>query len=91
MIDVYGHFCPRGRLNMVRATSKGNEAKSKMKHPSNMQTPRFKNGGSDSWSNTQPLDHGDTPLLYTDCVRAHINTIAVIITLMLLLLPSIYY
>jgi len=33
----YGHFCAHGRLN-------GNEAKSKMKHPSNMPTPRFELG-----------------------------------------------
>ena len=29
---------------MGRATSKGNEAKSKVKHPSGMPTPRFEHG-----------------------------------------------
>ena len=31
-------------FSMGRATSKGNEAKSKMKHPSDMPTPRFEHG-----------------------------------------------
>ena len=37
----YGHFCARGRLKRGRASSMGNEAKSKMKHPSDMPSPRF--------------------------------------------------
>ena len=41
---------------MGRATSNGNEAKSKMKQPSDIPTPRFETGGSDLWSNTLPLD-----------------------------------
>jgi len=36
---------------MGQATSKGTEAKSKMKHP------RFEHGGCDLWSNTLLLDH----------------------------------
>jgi len=40
---------------MNRATSKGNEAKTKQ--PSDMPTPRFEHGGSDLWSNTLLLDH----------------------------------
>ena len=44
---------------MGRTTSKGNEVKLKMKHPSNMPMPRFEHGDSDLWSNTIPLDHGD--------------------------------
>ena len=47
---------------MGRATSKGNEAKSKMKRPSDMPTPRFAHGGSDLWSNTLPLNHGGAPV-----------------------------
>ena len=41
---------------MGRATSKGNEAKSEMKHPSDMPTPRFELGdtGSDMWSSALP-------------------------------------
>jgi len=39
---------------MGGATAKCNEAKSKMKHPSDMPTQRFKLGGSDLWSNTLP-------------------------------------
>jgi len=39
---------------MGRAASKGNEAKPKMTHPSDMPTPRFEHG----WSNALPLDHG---------------------------------
>ena len=45
---------------MGRATSKGNKAKSKMKQPSDMPTPRFEHGGSDLWSNTLLLDQGGT-------------------------------
>ena len=33
----------------------GNEAKSKMKHPSDMPTPRFELGDSDMWSNALPI------------------------------------
>jgi len=40
--------------DMGRATSKGNEAKSKMKQPLDKLTPRFEN----LWSNTLPLDYG---------------------------------
>ena len=40
---------------MGRASSKVNEAKSKMKHPSDMPTPRFELGGSDLWSNALPV------------------------------------
>ena len=42
---------------MGRATSKGNEAKSKMKHPSDVHTPDLNSGGSDLWSNAILLDH----------------------------------
>jgi len=42
---------------MGRATSKGSEAKSKMKQPSDMPMPGFERGGSDMWSNKLPLDH----------------------------------
>ena len=39
-----------------RVTSKGNEAKSQMKHPSDMPTHWDSNsGGSDLWSNTLPV------------------------------------
>ena len=41
---------------MGRATSEGNEAKSKTKKPSDSNT-----GGSDLWSNTLPLDDGGAP------------------------------
>ena len=34
----YGQFCAQGRINGP-ATSKGNEAKSKTKQPSDMPTP----------------------------------------------------
>ena len=44
---------------MGRATSKGNEAKSKIKQPSDIPPPNT--GGSDLWSNTLPLDHRGTP------------------------------
>jgi len=40
-------------------TSEGNEAKSKMKHPSDMTTPRFEHRWQWS-SNTVPLDHVGT-------------------------------
>ena len=53
----------RPLLYTGRATSKGNEAKSKMKQPSDIPTPRFDTGGSDLWSNTLPLDHGGAPYL----------------------------
>jgi len=44
---------------MGRTTSKGNDMKSKMKHPSDMPPRRDSNlGGNDLWSNTLPLDHG---------------------------------
>ena len=47
---------------MGRVTSKGNEAKSKMKQPSDMPTHRDLNtGGSDLWSNMLLLNHGDDP------------------------------
>ena len=39
-LTFYGHFCACGRL-IGRATSKSNEAKSKMKHLSDIPTPRF--------------------------------------------------
>jgi len=42
-------------------TSKGNEAKSKTKQPSDMPTPKFEHSGSDLWCNMLPLDHGGTP------------------------------
>ena len=42
---------------MERGTSKGNEAKSKLKELSDLTTPRFEHGGeSDLWSNTLLLD-----------------------------------
>ena len=50
---------------MSRATSKGNEVKSKMNQPSDIPTPRFEHGGSDLWSNTLPLDHGGAPVTLT--------------------------
>ena len=43
---------------MGRATSKGNEAKSKTKQTSDMPTPSLNTGSSDLWSNMLPLDHG---------------------------------
>ena len=46
---------------MGRATSKGNEAKSKRKQPSDMPTPRFEHGCQVLWSNTLPLDHRGAP------------------------------
>ena len=51
---------------MGRATYKGNEAKSKMKHPSDMTTPRDANSdGWDLWSVVQPATSytTDMPLL----------------------------
>ena len=44
----YGQFCAHVRLN---ATSRGNEAKSKMKDPSDMSHRDSNSGGSDLWSN----------------------------------------
>ena len=44
---------------MGRVTSKGNEAKSNMKHSSDMPTPN--SGDSDLWSNPLPLVHGGAP------------------------------
>jgi len=41
----------RAKWEMGRVASKGNEAKLKMKQPSNMPTLRFERGGSDLWSN----------------------------------------
>ena len=43
MIDVYRHFYVHGRQKWAERPSnvKGNEAKSKMKHSSDMSTPRF--------------------------------------------------
>ena len=43
---------------MGQATSKGNEAKLKMKQPSDIPMRRFEHSGSDLWSNMLPLDHG---------------------------------
>jgi len=40
MMMFYGHFYAHGRLNGL-SEAKGNEAKSKMKPPSDMPTPRF--------------------------------------------------
>ena len=40
---------------MGRATSKGNEAKSKMKHPSDSPSQSSNSGGSDLWSNALPV------------------------------------
>jgi len=37
MIGIFGHVCAHGRL-MGRATSKGNEAESNMKDPSDIRT-----------------------------------------------------
>jgi len=37
----YGHFGAGGRLNGPSETSEGNEAKSTMKQPSDVPTPRF--------------------------------------------------
>jgi len=47
---------------MGRATSKGNEVKSKMKQPSGVPRRDSNTGGSYLWSNTLPLDHGRVPL-----------------------------
>jgi len=59
---------------MGRATSKGNEAKSRMKQPSDMRPRRDSNtGGSDLWSNTLPLDQGGTPKTYLMSERYHIR------------------
>jgi len=45
-------------------TSNSNESKSKMKHPSDMPTPRFEHVcGSDLWSNLLPLDYRGAPWL----------------------------
>jgi len=46
---------------MDRASSKGNEAKSKMKQPLDMPHRDSNTGSSDMWSNTLPLDHGGAP------------------------------
>ncbi|KAK2149188.1 hypothetical protein LSH36_463g04007 [Paralvinella palmiformis] len=46
---------------MGRATSKGNEEKSKMKQPSDMLRRDLNTRGIDLWSNVLPLDHGGTP------------------------------
>jgi len=51
-------LCTRQAKWAPSAASKGNEAKSKMKQPSDMLTPKFEHGGSDLWSNTLPLEHG---------------------------------
>ena len=60
MMMIYGHFGALGRLNGPSDLQK----MSKMKHPSDMPTPRFEHGGSDLWSNTLPLDHGGTPIVF---------------------------
>jgi len=46
---------------MGRVTSKGNEAKSKMKQPSEMTRRDSNTVSRDLWSNTLPLDHGGAP------------------------------
>ena len=43
MMMFYGHVCTHGRL-ISRATSKRNEAKSQMKHASDIPVPRFEHG-----------------------------------------------
>ena len=40
ILMFYGQFCTRGRLNGL-SDLQGNEAKSKMKHPSDKPRPRF--------------------------------------------------
>ena len=47
MIDVLRLLCAHGRLNGLSNIQRLNEAKSKMKQPSDMAMPRFKHGGSD--------------------------------------------
>ena len=56
---------------MGRTTSKGNEAKSKMKPPSDMLTPRLEHGGSNLWSNTLLLDHGGAKLSPQNIITLH--------------------
>ena len=53
---------------MGRATSKANEAKSKMKQPSDMPHRDSNTGGSDLWSNKLPLDHGGALIYIYICV-----------------------
>jgi len=49
---------------MGQATSKGNEAKSKMKQTSSdMPWPRFEHSGSDLWSTTLLLDTEAPPTM----------------------------
>jgi len=52
----YGHFYRRMVGKMGRRTSKGNEAKSKIKQSSDILDSNT--GGSDLWFNTLPLDQG---------------------------------
>jgi len=48
---------------MGRATSNGNEAKSKMKQSSDVPTPRFEDGGSNLWSNTLRISQGENIIM----------------------------
>ena len=59
---------------MGRVISKGNEAKSKMKHPSDMPTPRFNLSDGDLWSNalpTRPWRHPENDIRHSTKAEGH--------------------